>query len=55
VNGTNVNTPDDVAAAIAAARKSGGGALALRIIRQGQALFIGIGLGDAGNDDSGTP
>jgi serine protease Do len=55
VNGTNVSTPDDVASAIAAARKSGSGALALRVIRQGQALFVGIGLGGGNEDQSDTP
>ncbi|MDR3505292.1 MAG: Do family serine endopeptidase [Acidocella sp.] len=53
VGATNVNTPDDAVAAIAAARKSSSGALALRIIRQGQALFIGIGLSGNG-DNSGN-
>ncbi|MBB5372129.1 Do family serine endopeptidase [Acidocella aromatica] len=50
VGATNVNTPDDAVAAIAAARKSGSGALALRIIRQGQALFVGIGLSNNGGN-----
>jgi serine protease Do len=40
-----INTPDDAVAAISAAKKSGAAAVALRIIRQGQALFVGIGLG----------
>jgi serine protease Do len=43
-----VTSPDDAVAAIAAARKSGASAVALRIVRQGQALFVGIGLGKAG-------
>ncbi len=53
VGATNVSTPDEAVAAIAAARKSGSGALALRIIRQGQALFIGIGLSNS-SDNSGN-
>lgn len=56
VGATNVNSPDDAVAAIAAARKSGNGALALRIIRQGQALFVGIAVsksGDNSGDSSG--
>jgi serine protease Do len=46
-----VTSPDDAMAAIKAARKSGNPAVALRIIRQGQALFVGIGLAknSAGN------
>jgi serine protease Do len=40
-----ITTPDDAVAAINAAKKSGAPAVALRIIRQGQALFVGIGLG----------
>ncbi|NNM56847.1 trypsin-like peptidase domain-containing protein [Acidocella sp.] len=41
----NVTSPGDVVADIEAARKSGAKAVALRIIRQGQALFVGISLG----------
>jgi len=41
----NVTSPDDAAAAIRAATKSGASAVALRIIRQGEALFVGITLG----------
>ncbi len=41
----DVTGPDDAAAAIDAAKKSGAPAVALRIVRQGQALFVGIGLG----------
>jgi serine protease Do len=40
-----INNPDDAVTAIDAAKKSGSPAVALRIIRQGQALFIGVGLG----------
>ncbi len=40
-----VATPDDAVSAIETARKSGAPAVALRIIRQGQALFVAIGLG----------
>jgi serine protease Do len=41
----DVNSPDAAVSAIEAAKKSGSPAVALRIIRQGQALFVGIGLG----------
>jgi serine protease Do len=41
----DITDPDDAVAAIEAAKKSGSPAVALRIIRQGQALFVGIGLG----------
>ena len=51
VGNTDVTNPDDAVAAIKAARKSGNGALALRIIRQGQALFVGI---STSNQDSGN-
>ncbi|HEY1858629.1 Do family serine endopeptidase [Acidocella sp.] len=44
VGSTNVTSPDDAVTAIDAARKSGAPAVALRIIRQGEALFVGIGL-----------
>ena len=43
-----IATPDDAVAAINAAKKSGAPAVALRIVRQGQALFVGIGLGKTG-------
>jgi len=39
-----VNNPGDAVTDIAAARKSGASAVALRIIRQGQPLFVGIAL-----------
>lgn len=52
VGGTDVTSPDDAVAAIEAARKSGAGAVALRIVRQGQALFVGITLN--GNDGDGN-
>ncbi len=45
VGDQNVNSPDDAVSAIQAARKSGAPAVALRIVRQGQPLFVGIGLG----------
>jgi len=45
----DVTDPDDAVAAIEAAKKSGSPAVALRIIRQGQALFVGIGLGKGNN------
>ena len=50
VGPTDVTSPDDAVAAINAARKSGAGAVALRIVRQGQALFVGIGLSGNNND-----
>jgi serine protease Do len=43
----DVNDPDSAAAAIESAKQSGAPAVALRIIRQGQALFVGVGLGKA--------
>jgi serine protease Do len=45
VGHTDVKSPDQAVAAIDSAKKSGAPAVALRIIRQGQALFVGIGLG----------
>jgi serine protease Do len=44
VGSTNLASPDDAVAALAAARKSGAQAVVLRIIRQGEPLFVGIGL-----------
>jgi serine protease Do len=49
----DVTSPDDAIADIDAARKSGAAALALRIIRQGQPLFVGIGLGKDGDNSQG--
>jgi serine protease Do len=46
----DVTDPDDAVAAIDDAKKSGAPAVALRIIRQGQALFVGIGLGKSGSN-----
>jgi serine protease Do len=43
----NVTSPGDALVAIEAARKSGAQAVALRIIRQGGPLFVGIGLQNA--------
>ncbi len=51
VGATDVSSPDQAVAAIKAARKSGAGAVALRIVRQGQALFVGITLN--GNNTAG--
>ncbi|HVE21696.1 MAG TPA: PDZ domain-containing protein, partial [Acidocella sp.] len=39
-----VTSPDDAVTAIDAARKAGAKAIALRIIRQGESLFVGIDL-----------
>jgi serine protease Do len=44
VGSKTVTSPSDAVAAINAARKSGAKAVALRIIRQGQSLFVGIDL-----------
>ncbi len=46
----DINSPDQAVAAIEAAKKSGSPAVALRIIRQGQALFVGVGLGKKAPD-----
>jgi serine protease Do len=48
-----VTSPDDAVAAIQAARKAGAPAVALRIMRQGQALFVGIALGKQGANNPG--
>ena len=45
----NVTSPDEAVADIGAVRKSGAPAVALRIIRQGQALFVAIGLSKGDN------
>jgi serine protease Do len=50
VGATNVTSPDAAVAAIETAKKSGAPAVALRIIRQGQALFVGIGLGKSSDN-----
>lgn len=52
VGSTNISSPDQAVSAISAARKSGAGAVALRIVRQGQALFVGITLD--GKSDNGN-
>jgi serine protease Do len=44
VGSKTVTSPNEAVAAIDAARKSGAKAIALRIIRQGQSLFVGIDL-----------
>jgi serine protease Do len=44
VGSKTVTSPDDAVTAIEAARKSGTKAIALRIIRQGESLFVGIDL-----------
>jgi serine protease Do len=49
VGPVDVNNPTDAVNAITSARKAGTGAVALRIIRQGQALFVGIDLSGAGD------
>lgn len=52
VGAADISSPDQAVEAIQAARKSGAGAVALRIVRQGQALFVGITLSGkaSGND-----
>lgn len=50
VGATDISSPDQAVAAIRAARKSGAGAVALRIVRQGQALFVGITLSNKSNN-----
>ena len=46
-----VSNPDDAVAAIEAAKRSGVSALALRIIRKGQALFVGVDLNKSGQGE----
>ena len=50
VGPTDITGPDDAVNAINAAKKSGSPAVALRIIRQGQALFVGVNLNGASNN-----
>lgn len=50
VGSSAISAPDQAVAAINAARKSGDGAVALRIVRQGQALFVGITLNNGSNN-----
>ena len=50
VNTQTITSPDDAIAAIKTARTAGSSAVALRIIRQGQALFVGIALGKTGDN-----
>jgi serine protease Do len=47
VGDQDITSPTQAVAAIDQARKSGAGAVALRIVRGGEALFVGIGLGKA--------
>ena len=47
---TDITDPDDAVNAINAAKKSRSPAVALRIIRQGQALFVGVNLNGASNN-----
>ncbi len=55
VGAQNITSPDDAVAAIDAARKSGASAVALRVVRQGEALFVGISLAKNGGNDPNTP
>jgi serine protease Do len=50
VGPTDITDPDDAVSAISSAKKSGAPAVALRIIRQGQALFVGVALGKTSNN-----
>jgi serine protease Do len=50
VGAANITNPDDAVTAINAAKTSGAPAVALRIVRQGQALFVGIALGKTSNN-----
>ena len=52
VGATDISTPDQAVAAIQDAEKSGAGAVALRIVRQGQALFVGITLSNKSNSSN---
>jgi serine protease Do len=54
VGATDVTSPTDAVNAIATARKAGTGAVALRIVRQGQALFVGIDLSGADQSQNGS-
>jgi len=49
VGNTSVTSPDAAAKAITDARSSGNGAVALRVMRNGEALFVGIDLGNSNN------
>jgi len=50
VGPADITDPDDAVNAINAAKKSGSPAVALRIIRQGQALFVGVNLSATPNN-----
>jgi serine protease Do len=50
VGPADVTDPDDAVNAINAAKKAGSPAVALRIIRQGQALFVGVALNKSANN-----
>ena len=50
VGPADVTGPDDAVSAINAAKKAGSPAVALRIIRQGQALFVGVALNKSANN-----
>jgi serine protease Do len=50
VGPTDITGPDDAVNAINAAKKSGSPAVALRIIRQGQALFVGVNMNGTPNN-----
>ena len=53
VGSTDVHDPSQVVNAIDAARKSSSGAVLLRVIRQGQALFVGVDLSKDKNGGDG--
>jgi serine protease Do len=50
VGPADISDPDDAVNAINSAKKSGSPAVALRIIRQGQALFVGVALSKTNNN-----
>ena len=52
VGATDVSTPDQAIAAVKAARHSGADVVALRIVRQGQALFVGLPLNNKAHDNN---
>ncbi|MDE8345434.1 MAG: Do family serine endopeptidase [Acidocella sp.] len=48
-----ISSPADAVAAIDTARKSGAHAVLLRVVRQGQALIVGIGVGKGADNSQG--
>lgn len=52
IGATDVSSPDQAIAAVKAARRSGADVVALRIVRQGQALFVGLPLTHKDHDNN---